>query len=114
MQIRYIVLAVFLFIIFQMSLIPLENTAVSTKARENLQTLSNLGVTHDTQTWGPVAYFMAPVNYFSSLYDIVTSPTPVFSGGFEYVRWLVFTPLLAGIMFGFIMLFFNLFQKVLT
>lgn len=114
MQTRYIAIAVFIFVIFQLSLIPLENAAISSQAQSDLRLLSNFGIVHESQAFGFIDYVRAPGNYFTSLYNVVTSDTPVFGGAFEYIRWLVMAPILVGIVFTLILLFYSLIMRLIT
>lgn len=115
MHVKYVIFIVFLFVVFQLSLIPLGNSAMNAEAAEDLDTLSSFGIVQEEQTFGIVKYVKAPLNYFEAFYRVMTSTeaNPVFEGPFELIRWLIMAPLVAGVVFGLIVIFFGAFQRII-
>lgn len=116
MRVGYIAFLVFFFVVCQLSLIPLGNSSLDEEAKENLDTLSTFGIVSEEQTFGVLTYIKAPVNYFQALFSIATAHhnNPVFSGTYELFRWLVVAPLLAGLVFGLIVAFWQIFQRAIS
>ncbi len=102
----------------QACLIPLGNASLDARTQNDVNTLSSFGIVTNNQTWGPVKYIAAPFNYAGALFDMMTvngsgAGNPVFSS-FTFFQWIVIAPLLAGLVFGFIMAFYSILSSVLT
>jgi len=59
---------------------------------------------------GPMALAGSPINYIQNLWEMATFQYSFITGEAEMVRWLVFIPLAAYVVFGIIMTMWSLFR----
>ena len=114
----WIVLIVFLFVYIQLGGFVMEGVNFASNpnviaVRDALNVISSWGIVHEEQTFGILDYIRAPINYFNSLWVVLTYDSPVFDGSFEIVRWMALAPLLAGISFGVVVIFFSAFRRTI-
>jgi hypothetical protein len=113
MSIKYVIMAVFIFVILHLALIPLGNTTLNDTMADKLNNVAYFGIPTEETDVGLLEYVKAPYNYFSSLAYIMTSgvrDNPIFSSEFQMVGWLVLAPIIAGWVFGLVMVFWSIWQ----
>ena len=104
---------VFIFVMMQLAGMVIEGSSVTTEMRDHLNVISSWGVVSEEQTFGILDYVRAPFNYFGSLWAVLTYDSPVFDGQYELLRWVFVAPILAGISFGLVILFFSAFRRTI-
>ncbi|KKN03511.1 hypothetical protein LCGC14_1107030 [marine sediment metagenome] len=110
---KWIVLIIFIFVCSYLVGMIGEKSTVSTEMIEDINVVASWGVVQSEEDFGVLTYVRAPILYFNSLWDIITYDPPVFDNSFEIVRWLSMAPLLGGIAFGLIILFFSAFRRTI-
>jgi len=117
MSVKYVILIVFLFIIFNLCLIPLGNQPLNSQASTDLNTLTNFGVVKESETFGFLEYVRAPLNYFQAFFRVMVASSEnqevLFHGTREIIRWIIMAPLFAGVVFGLVILFFSAFRRTI-
>jgi hypothetical protein len=71
------------------------------------------GIVTEQQSFGPLQYIKAPSNYFTATWHVLTygNNAPYYEGKYEIIKWITVGPIYAGIVFGLIIIFFNVFFK---
>ena len=110
---KWIVFIVFLFVLMQLAGFIIEGSTAAPEMTDALNTISSWGIIHEEQTFGLLDYVKAPFNYFGALWTVLTYDSPVFDGQFEVIRWIFVAPILAGVSFGLVVLFFGAFQRTI-
>ena len=116
---KWIVFIVFIFILQMLMGMVIEGSNLSTEVQRDLNIVSHWGVVSEEQTFGTLDYVKAPVEYFLALFRLLTYKSPAFFGEggeanqYEIVRWVFVAPILAGVSFGLVVLFFSAFRRVI-
>ena len=110
---KWIVFIVFIFILMQLAGMVIEGGALPTEMQHNLNVISSWGIVSEEQTFGVLEYVRAPFLYFAALWAVLTYDSPVFDGSYELLRWVFVAPMLAGVSFGLIVLFFSTFRRTI-
>lgn len=116
MSLKYIVMAVFIFVLLHFALIPMGNAAMDKEIADRLNNIAYFGIPTEETNVGLLEYVKAPWNYACSMYFIMTrgiSGNPLFSGSFQIIGWFVLAPIVAAWVFGMIITFFGIFQRAL-
>ena len=67
-----------------------------------------------TEVWGTLLSPGTHINFFNALFKLLTLDFPMWADyPYSIVRWLVGAPIVATIVFGLIIMFFNTFQRTI-
>ena len=108
---KWIVFIVFVFVLMQLAGFVMEGGSLTPEMQNHLNVISSWGIVSEEQPFGVLDYIRAPFNYFASLWVVLTYDSPVFDGQYELLRWVFVAPILAGISFGLVVLFFSAFRR---
>ena len=108
---KWIVFVVFIFVMMQLAGMVMEGSSLTVEMQNHLNVISSWGIVSEEQTFGLLDYIRAPFNYFGSLWAVLTYDSPVFDGQYVLLRWIFVAPILAGVSFGLVVLFFSVFRR---
>jgi len=107
---KYWAFFVFLFIVGTIMGLLIENEAMGPGEQSTIQGLMVWQETEDP-TWG--TFLVAAPAYFGSLLKALVWDFSFLTGGWVYVKWIVWAPLMAMMVWGLIATFLSVVQKVL-
>lgn len=111
MPAKYWAFIVFVFVIGTILGLLIENSAVSA---EEQSTLQGLMAWQETETGGGFGRFMTTTaEYFPSLLKALVWDFSFLTGGWVYVKWIVWAPLMAMMVWGLLATFIGATQKSL-
>ncbi len=118
---KYIALIVFIYIVAAvMTSVMEDGTVTLNQDREDrVKSVTEFDQISSDQSWGqPWKVVTAPFDYFRSINDILFLKAsfidPDVSPYMELFRWIVITPLIALIVYGFIMVLVGVFSRIVT
>ena len=63
------------------------------------------------ETWTPVTVVATPINFLTGLFRLLTFDFCFFEGQWEYVRYIILSPIIGTIVMGMIITFFGIFSR---
>ena len=111
MPIKYIALLVFLWVVGAIVGGVIEGSTLGVNETGVLNNLMSWSEVSTSEAWGPLKVIAALPDFFKSVFDLMTLDFAFFDGHWELVRWLLFAPLMATVVFGLIITFIGVYQR---
>jgi len=112
--VKYIAAAAFIWIVGALGAGIYEGITYGTNSTSTLNGILSWSRIFTEQDFGVLEIPGIIVGFFGSLFDIITLNFAFLSGDYEIVRWLILAPITALLVFGVIVTFFGIFQRVVT
>jgi len=114
MQPKYIAFFVFIFVVGTILGLIIEQETVSSSQQSTLSTLLVWQKVESEESWGMLDIIAFVPTYFAALFKAAIWDFAFINGGWIYVKWIIWTPLMAMFVWGLVMTFVSIFQKVLS
>jgi len=111
---KYIAFFVFLFVVGTILGLIIEQGTIGSSHQSTLNTLLLWRQVGSEESWGMLDIIAFVPNYFGALFKAAIWDFAFIQGGWIYVKWIIWTPLMAMFVWGLVMTFVSIFQKVLS
>ena len=91
----------------------IEQASLGTDEAGVLKNLTSWTEMRTEETFGPFAMVTFATNFFGSLWNMLTFDFAFLTGPWVYVRWIVFAPIIAMVVYGAISVVLSIFSRVL-
>jgi len=92
----------------------MEDGTIGTGQQSTLNTLLFWRQFSSTESWGVLDIITHIPDYLMAVWKAAIWDFAFLEGGWIYVKWVIWAPLMAMFVWGIILTFISLFQKVLT
>ena len=113
MPAKYLALIVFLWVVAAVLGGVIEGATLSSNETSVLDNLTSWSEINTAESWGTFKFLTALPSFFSSLFTLMTFDFAFFDGGWELVRWFLFVPLMVMTVFGLVVTFLGLYQRLI-
>ena len=111
---KYIAFFVFIFVVGSVLGLVIEAGVVGPDEQSTLNTLTWGLILGEEQTWGIMEMVGFLPGFFGALFDAAIWNFSFITGGWVYIKWLIWAPLMAMFIWGLVITFITIFQKVLS
>ena len=111
---KYIAFFVFIFVTGTILGLVMEEGVVAAGERSTLNTLLVWQQVGSEESWGTLDIVAFVPEYFGALYSAAIWNFAFLEGGWIYVKWIIWAPLMAMFIWGLVITFITIFQKVLS
>ena len=114
MQPKYVAFFVFIFVVGTILGLVMEAGVVGASEQSTLNTLLTWQQVSSEESWGVLDILALVPSYFGALFKAAIWDFSFIDGGWLYIKWIVWAPLMAMFVWGLVMSFIAIFQKVLS
>lgn len=114
MALKYVAFFVFIFVVGTILGLVIEEGAVGTPEQSTLNGLMVFQSLQTEESWGFMEVVGFVPNFFASLFKASIWDFSFITGGWIYIKWLIWAPLMAMFVWGLVITFISIFQKVLS
>jgi len=111
---KYVAFFVFIFVCGTILGLVIEQGTVAAGQQSTLNSLLLWQQVGSEEAWGPLDIVALVPGYFAALFKAAVWDFAFLTGGWIYVKWLVWAPLMAMFVWGLVLTFLALFQKILS
>jgi len=112
---KYIAFFVFLFVVGTVLGLVIEDSTIGAGQQSTLNSLLVWQQIQSEESWGFLRIVALIPDYFASLWSAMIWDFSFLSGGVAtYIKWFVWAPLAAMFVWGLVITFISIFQKVLS
>ena len=112
---KYIAFFVFLFVVGTILGLVIEDSAVAAEQQSTLNSLLVWQQIQSEESWGFLRIVALVPDYFGALWSAMIWDFSFLDGGLVvYIKWIVWAPLAAMFVWGLVITFISIFQKVLA
>ncbi len=118
---KYIAFILFVYIVALIMTSVMEDgtTTFASDTEDTVQSVTDFDQISSDQSWGkPWKVLTAPVDYFNSINDILFLKASFLDNAdsqyAELFRWVILTPMIGLIVYGFIMVLVGVFSRIVT
>lgn len=111
---KYIAFFVFIFVCGTILGLVIEEGTVAAGERGTLNTLMVWQLVGSEEAWGTLDMVAFVPQYFGALFKAAIWDFSFLTGGWLYVKWIMWAPLMSMFVWGLTITFVSIFQKVLS
>jgi len=111
---KYIAFFVFIFIAGTILGLVIEDSSVGSSQQSTLNSLLIWQEMDTEETWGVMETIGFARAYFPALFKAFIWDFAFFTGQWIYLKWIIWAPLMAMAIWGIILTFLSIFQRVLS
>jgi len=111
---KYVAFYVFLFVVGSILGLVIEEGVVGAGEQSTLNSLLVWQQVGSEESWGFLDIVAFVPGFFTSLFKVAIWDFSFIDGGWVYIKWVVWAPLMAMFLWGIVVTFISIFQKVLS